>query len=387
MYRFYSILLLLIGFSTLVYATDPPITPHGEEALTVDTIEIDQVDIVSKVSGKYQVGTKTQTFTPLQKQGIPQGSLNDLISRYSPVYIKSDAGGLSGIRFRGTSTNHTSVFIGGLDINSLTLGSSNMSSVPIYLFDDINMMFGSASATNGSGSIGGSVRLGFNNKYKKGVSSEINTLVGSFGEYMGGAKIFISDGKWEFVTRLLYYEKENNFPFLNIHDKNIETGEFPIEEQQFAAIKNKNFIQQINYKYSNNKDLTSFIWLGNNSHQIQPTMPTNATKDSAHIIEDENIRTWIKFTNNQNRINYFIAGGYVNDNNIDHNNTKQSIGTQRFIIETEIKQDFEKIKYKLNTKYKYIAPDVYAYDSNIIEQHLDLSGSLFYNPITTLETH
>ncbi|WP_066627453.1 TonB-dependent receptor plug domain-containing protein [Labilibacter marinus] len=342
-----------------------------------DTVHILEVEIVSPVSKKYQVGSKTQEFTPMQKIGAMSGSLTDLITKFSPVYIKSDAGGLGSFRFRGTSSTHTSVLIGELNINSLTLGSSNTSNIPTFLFDNINLAFGSSSASTGSGSIGGSVRLGFNHNWTKGVHGEAFTSMGSFGEYVGGAKVFVGNGKFESVTRLVYYQKENNFSYENTEYYDYEQQKYRRDTLKNSSIKNQNILQEINYKIDNNQQITSFFWLGKNRHEAQPNMTQN-NSSKVRPIEDINFRSWVNYRKTIKKNELKIGAGYVNDKAIDNGDEVNTIGTQRFVSHAGYKGSLFKLNYEANINYRYIKPKVYAYDKTVTEENLDLHAALLY---------
>ncbi|MCF6359100.1 MAG: Plug domain-containing protein, partial [Draconibacterium sp.] len=124
-----------------------------------DTIQIEEVVSYGELR-KYQSGAKIETITADQINLANEGGIENILKRFSPIYIKSNAGGLSTIRFRGTSPDHTSINFGGINVNSLTLGHSNLSNIPSFLFDEISLQYGSSSAVNGSGSIGGANYLG-----------------------------------------------------------------------------------------------------------------------------------------------------------------------------------------------------------------------------------
>ena len=99
--------------------------------------------------------------------------------QFTPIYLKANAGGLSTIRIRGTAADHTSVNFGGININSLTLGQSDFSRIPVYLFDGIDLQYGSSSAVNGSGAIGGSVYLGLSSEWTDGSRVKATVSEGS----------------------------------------------------------------------------------------------------------------------------------------------------------------------------------------------------------------
>lgn len=347
--------------------------------------DIESVDVVVEKIRQYQVGSKKETFTPIQSLAVEQGALTGLISRFQPVFIKTDAGGLASFRFRGTSSNHTTVVVRGLDINSQTLGSYNANNAPVFLFDQVEVLFGSSSATHGSGSIGGNVRLQLQNSFIDGVKGEAKVSLGSFGQYMAGAKVFAGNRRFESVTRLVYYERENNFPFENTAYYNFETHSYSRDEQRNARIENANLIQQFNYKWNDHKVLSSMFWLAKNRHEAQPNMAENKNPNTRYI-EDQNVRTWIQYDQESKFANVYVGAGYVFDDNIDYSSKSQKISTQRFVSEAGLKKTGLWWNMQLGGRYEYIDPNVYAYDENVMEQRSSVYTSFLINPLPWLKT-
>jgi len=345
-----------------------------------DTIQIEEVVTYGELR-KYQSGAKIETITADQINLANEGGIENVLKRFSPIYIKSNAGGLSTIRFRGTSPDHTSINFGGINVNSLTLGHSNLSNIPSFLFDGISLQYGSSAAVNGSGAIGGTLYLGLSNQWTNGLKVSAKTTIGSFGEFFGGAKVFVGNGKWESVTRLYYYEKENDFPFNNPYTGDVENPGAVRDIQHGASIKNMGFLQEINYKFSENEFFRSSFWIENSWHQIQPNMQSNNHYKGTQEIDNDNIRIWTEYINNINKIKFKGGVGYVHDMQVFDNNELQHIGTDRFIGEAEVYTDFAiGFGLKAGAKYKYIKPDVHAYSDSVIdfEQHFDIFFSTFY---------
>ena len=342
-----------------------------------DTFHIQEVEIVSPVTQKLQVGSKTETFTAMQKQNVIVGSLTNLVSKYAPVYVRSDAGGLATFRFRGTSSTHTSVFVGGININSLTLGSSNPNNVPIFLFDNIGLNYGAASASTGSGSIGGSIRLGLNNNWTEGFKGDFLASTGSFGEYKAGAKLFYGNGKWEAVTRISHYQKENDFPYSNVAYYDRELQQYRRDTLKNSAISNQHILQQINYRFDKNKNITSFFWYSEKMHEAQPNMAQN-NSSTVRPIEDRDFKSWISYQQSLNTLKLKIEGGYISDKSIDNKDEINTIGTHRVLSNVGLKGKHKQLDFEANLSYKYIWPKVYAYDDNITEEQFDIHGALLY---------
>jgi iron complex outermembrane receptor protein len=359
---------VFIGFVWIVVA----LNVHAQEPFVLpDTIHMEEVVTYGKLR-KFQSGAKIEMLSAEQFQSNQDGNLEQMLSRTLPIAFKSNAGSLSTIRLRGTSPNHTSINFGGINLNSLTLGQSNGSSIPMYLFDHVGVQFGSASTVNGSGSIGGAIHLGLDNHWTDGFKAETRLSSGSFGEQLIGTKLFMGNGSWEAVTRAYYYSKTNDFPFYNPNYKDHETGIVGKEDRQRNAnIENKGLLQELNYRFAENEVFTFNIWLENDWHLIQQSMK-DVLKKEDH--EENNVRIWTGYQNRKGALKYEVGGGYVFDQAVD------SIQTQRAVGELVVEHDVSAaISYKMGLKAMRIVPKVHAYEETLeYEDRLDVYASYYH---------
>lgn len=346
----------------------------------LDTVILDEVVTFGELR-KYQPGAKIQKISSTQVQLSQEGGIENVLRRFTPVYIKSDAGGLSTIHFRGTSASHTSINFGGINLNSLTLGQSNLSNIPMFLFDGVSVQYGSSSTINGSGAIGGAVYLTLSEEWTDGLKVSAKTSTGSFDENLAGAKVYAGNGNLESVTRAYWYRKENDFPFNNYYTGNVENPGPVRDIQKGASVENMAVLQELNYKFSKNQFFKSSVWFGKSQYQVQPNMQSNFHYTGTQVINDENIRIWADYTNNENIINFKGGAGFVYDMQVYDKNENQQIGSNRFLAEFEASTAFSSgLGLKAGTAYKYIKPDVYTYSDSVIshENQLDLYVSTFY---------
>ncbi len=374
--------ILVLAPTLFAWAEEP------EPYVVYDSIFLDEITTYGDYI-KYQPGARIVNLDADIINQSNEPGLSQLLSRYSPVYIKSDAGGLATIRIRGTAPNHTTINFGGININSLTLGQSNISLVSMFLFDRIELQYGSSSSLNGSGAIGGSIYLDQKNYQTNGVRFEGKTIQGSFGEQLYGAKLALGNGKFESVTKLYLYQKENNFPFKNPYHENRIEDRTPVDDiQKGAAINNKGILQQFNYLFSSNEFIKSSFWFENSWRQVQPNMQTNLNYKTTETLDNKNIRTWAEYRNEKNPIKYNFGAGYVHDYQLYDSINSQEIITDRLIAEASAKHKMNNMEFKLGTKYKYMVPDVYAYTNASVtnEQYLDIYLSWFYQPTARLKT-
>lgn len=357
------------------------------EPAIIDTIHLEGVTLVKDYK-KFQPGVKIDHIDEEQLQIISSGSLETALSRFSPIYVKGNAGGLSTIRFRGTAANHTSIQMGGININSLTLGHSNASSISLFVFDGLSLQYGSSATINGSGALGGTVYLEQKNHWTNGQRVNLSYTHGSFGERFYGTKVYAGNGRWESVTKLYLFELVNNFRFDNPYHENYYTNPTPIRDtQKGAAVENKGVLQELNYKFNPNNKITNTLWLEDTWHQIQPNKASN--KANTEEIANTNLRTWSEFSHSQKYYTLRVGAGYVRDKQIPDNNEQQRIGTNRLVSEASISgKIFKTHEYKTGVKYRYIKPDVYSYSKEVIEyeQNADIYLSYNLSPIRNLKT-
>jgi iron complex outermembrane receptor protein len=352
-----------------------------------DTIILDEVVTFGELR-KYQSGAKIEQISSKQFDLNQDGNLEQLLSRTLPIPFKANAGSFSTLRIRGSAPDHTSINFGGININSLTLGHSNVSSVPTYLFDKVGVQFGSSSSVNGSGNIGGAIHLGLRNNWVDGFKAETRVSNGSFGEQLYGTKLFLGNGNFESVTRAYYYSKKNDFKFKSTL-RDFETGETGFTDtQQNADIENYGILQELNYKFSTNNYFIFNLWYENNWYLAQQNMGVNfLNPEKREEYLDNHLRVWTSYKNRSKALKYEINGGYVFDNATNNNNNKETIQTQRLIAEAFIEHDFiSNASYKIGIKASRIKPKVHAYIQNLeYEDRIDFYASYyhrFFNKLT-----
>ncbi|NPA37918.1 MAG: TonB-dependent receptor [Chlorobi bacterium] len=382
----YSFFLKLLFLVTVLLCSIALV--RADEYAFKDSVALEEVTIVREAK-RFQAGAKIIYLNNEHIASVNDESLENVLKQYTAIPIKSNAGSLSTIRLRGTSPNHTSVNVGGINLNSLTLGSSNLANIPAYFFEELMIQYGSASVVNGSGSIGGSLNLSSKLKWVDGVSVNGKMSFGSFGKQFYGAKVYAGNGKFESVTKLYYLYKKNNFTFLHPPVKNFETGEFirVKDTQHNAAINNKGVMQEFGYRFGTQKYWRFMIWLEDDWHQIQQNMATNLNQPwKKEELEDKHIRIWSYYKNNSKKLKKYIGAGYVFDNCI-YNNSDDPIQTKRFISEGNIEYAvYKNGMLKAGFKSEVISPNVYAYEINdVLQYQTDLYTSYLHTFFSKLK--
>lgn len=338
-------------------------------------VNLDEVQVVS-TKEQHMVGHKIQTLDSLKLSKVSGATLTEAIHLYIPVYVKQDAGGLSTIRFRGTSPDHTAILFNGVNLNSLTLGHSNLSNISMFLFDDVRFQFGGASSFYGSDVIGGSILLDNKPEWNKGFRCSFQQDVGSFHHLFSGIKLAYSNKHIDYKIKAYRLKKENNFPFLNTLVKDFETNAFVMDTTRHSGIFNYGLLQELNFKISDRLISFANVWYENNFHEIQPNMSANYYGTSSDELLDRHLRlnVGLKYYKNTHKLNTGFS--FVKNHQLYNNNTSQTIATNSLIFNTEYANSHVwNGDLQVGFTYQYIQPEVYAYSDNLEEYRIDVFSS------------
>ena len=342
---------------------------------TADTIRLDEVTVTGDRLDLL-CGSKTVHFDSVVTAAVSGGSLADAIGKYLPVYIKQDAGGLSSIRFRGTSPNHTAILYEGMNINSLTLGQSNLSSIPMFLFDDVTVAFGGSSSVNGTDAMGGTISMGNNATWNHGASCTVQQDIGSFGLWFTGLRFSYSNNAIDYKIKACRYYKKNNFPFENTSVKDFERNKTGVRDTtRNAKIENYSLLQEINV------NLPKFIlfaktWYEHDTRETQMSMSANYYGGSQDKIHDQNLRAigGIRYFQQTHRLT--ASAGYIHNYELYNGNKNEEIATHAITANAEYANAaLLKGEVRAGIGFQHIIPKVYAYENGKKEERIDLTAS------------
>ena len=156
----------------------------GARAQVGDTTYLKEVSVYGLPVTSYATGSKVVQI----KSGEEVTTLSDKLIDETPFYLKTYGNNqLSTITIRGTTASQTAVLWNGININSPTLGQTDFSLIPLFLFDEVSVQYGTGSALYGSDAIGGSIMIGQSSgQFDKGFAGTFYQQVGSFGKFNTG---------------------------------------------------------------------------------------------------------------------------------------------------------------------------------------------------------
>lgn len=177
------------------------------------------VEIIGYRYKDFSAGSKTVTIDSTYLKNNP-GSLSDVLSNQSSVYIKSyGVSSLSSISLRGGSASQTQTTMNGMLFNSPTTGQVDYSIAPSFLFNSMNIQYGSQVSLMGSGAIGGSIHLSNETNFVKRKQLNISYQQASFGSLLPIISTRLGDSTQQFYAALYYKQAVNNISYYSQNEK------------------------------------------------------------------------------------------------------------------------------------------------------------------------
>jgi len=342
-----------------------------EDSLT--SVELEGVTIYGDIPEKYVAGSKIQKMDSAVLAQLNNSSLADLLLQQSPVYVKQYGNGmLSSVSFRGTSAAHTAVLWHGINLNALTTGETDFATIPLFVFDQVELQYGSASSLYGSDAIGGSIHISDQKKAQAPFSIDLQQDIGSFGQFFSGVKSSYRTGKFSGTTKLYRYAAENDFPYENF----TQAGN-PEQRQENAAVRYQGILQNLQYQWKPERQISASIWYHQHDREIQPSM---VNTDDQNEQKDQSLRMATHYTE-ASRIGQFDAMlGLVYDDLL-YNETDRTTST-RFISSIKYEYDFnDRLSIRAGADWNYIVAASDYYENQLTEHRNDLFVSLRYKPL------
>ena len=289
-------------------------------------------------------------------------NIGAILSNHSSVTIKDY--GPSGIQtptFRGMSASHTKIYVNGLDISPGSLGQSDLSILPLFLFDEVSLKFGNTAFTEGPGAIGGGVMLQSKPSLTKDGSSVIAGIsTGSFGSNGARFQYGYKTKKFQSITRYIYQKADNNFEY-----RNIALPESPSVTQKHADKLLHGVSQSFKYALNNRNQITAMI-LGSFSDRNLPALMTD-TKLSTQKQKDKMLNTQISWNHYGENSKSNLVAGY-SWSSLNYEDEQANLNSTTLNHRLQVREDYI---LNLTTKWTLISTALLNYST---AQNPSLSG-------------
>jgi vitamin B12 transporter len=283
-----------------------PLSLAAQMSIMDDTIKIHEVVISRKILNEVTAGYKQTKVDSSVLAEYSNGNLSEMLSGKAMIFIKSyGMGGLASPSFRGTGASQTVIDWNGININSPTLGQSDLSLIPVGLIDEIHIYYGGASMLLNNGGIGGAINLETRPVWKKETLMSLNAGTGSFGEHSGLVNVRTGNTNFQSVTKAYLMSAENNFRYLDNETSNQAVWKTRTNSQ----ISKQGFIQELYFKNTDN-EMSARLWYQASEKHIPP--PINST-DYHEKEFDESLRLMFNDILSREKSRYSFTGAFLMD--------------------------------------------------------------------------
>lgn len=234
-----------------------------------DTVPLRLVEIQSQRFDQ-SAGYKTLSLDTTALQAHTTGTLAELLTASSPIYVKSyGQGSLATTSIRGASAAHTQVIWNGITINSPMPGQADFSTVPVLFIDRADIYFGAGSARFSSGGLGGSILLTTTPDWQNKLRINVQQQVGSFSTWNSNALVETGNQRFQLSTRIMHGQSKNDYPYLNIGASRTNP---PTEHRYNAGWQQSGLLQQAFYRPDDNTTISVRLWVQDNDRNLPPNI-------------------------------------------------------------------------------------------------------------------
>ncbi|MBA2613453.1 MAG: TonB-dependent receptor [Bacteroidetes bacterium] len=282
----------------------------GHISFAQDTVSLKGVEVIAKKMELSQIGKKIEKIDSTIKQQFKLNSIADLLSLNTPVFIKNyGPGALATTAFRGGNASQTALLWNGFNIQNAMLGQSDLSLMPSFLFDNVEVEYGGSSSLWGSGAVGGSIHLKNNSLFNQGLKTAANFGAGSFGLKNVSSSILYSKRHFISSSKIYNSRSDNNFNYRDTTDK-----EQPIKQQKNAGYNFLGLMQELKFLINSKQIVSVNAWINTNSRRLPSSDPKAESKiyqrdDATRITAtwsfiNSNFRSGIRAGFFEDKINY-----------------------------------------------------------------------------------
>lgn len=264
------------------------IVVQGQNALS-DTINIDEVKVFSSRLEHLTSNTRKEKIEKEQLVRNSNNTIAEMLQKSTALNIKSygTPGASASLSLRGAGSNHTQVNWNGFPINSVTLGSADLSALSAGSFNEVSLIYGASGALFGSGTFGGALNLGSDlRKVDRGLSGVVNLDIGSVNTSGAHLNLTHANTTMVYSGSLWGKQSDGDFKYFDyIAQKNTR--------RENADWYNHGTIQQLGWKISPKSYIDAGIWLQVKKLNLPAIVGSQAAFEEMQ--RDSVLRTFIRY--------------------------------------------------------------------------------------------
>ncbi|MCB0568714.1 MAG: TonB-dependent receptor plug domain-containing protein [Phaeodactylibacter sp.] len=217
----------------------------------------------SRLQG-WQPGSGEAPIDSLQLAMQGTQDVAEALRQQAGLYIRDyGAGNIATASARGASAAHTAVLWNGIPLQDPMLGLTDLSILPVFLFNDIRFIPGGSSALWGSGAVGGVIHLNGQLASSGEWGARYLGELGSFGLFTQGLSVTYGGKAFTNSSRIFYRQAKNDYPYRDIFGKQRQLPN--------ASSRQWGIMQENTFKINAHQQLSVHLWWQEAGREIPPT--------------------------------------------------------------------------------------------------------------------
>ncbi len=326
-------------FLLTIFLLTGVLSQNGQAQQVADTLDLGEFNIKATrvyVSDSHQPVAISRVDSSLI-QSISLGTASEVLQNYAPVHVRSNGpGGLATFSIRGYSPSQTQVLWNGFELNHAMLGLTDLSLIPTFAMEQIEVASGSGNTSFG-GKGGGTVAI---KTRQPNSEAGLSQAIGSFGQKVTEGFVGVKVGKWNISFIGGLENSENDFTY-QIREFNAEAGGVidVNKKRTNNALTSQTGILSVSRK-DENHTFSSTLWTHNMENEIPGGI--NSLTPQAH--QDDSFLRWMSRYKTRISRHKIEAKLYVNRQKLDFFNSPANINsrstTTSVIADIELQTSF-----------------------------------------------
>lgn len=238
-----------------------------------------------------------------------RATLAEALQRSSAFFVRTYGGsGVATLSIRGTSASHSKVYWNNLEIGSPMLGTTDLSAIPMQSVDELQVQYGFASLSDGTGGLGGSLRLTSALASSNEAPVELSLYAGSFGRWQGSGKMQIGNERMGLQAGVMHFRAKNDFSYPNI----TQPG-YPQERLAHSGFEQEAWWSNLHLRTAANGLLTLKSLYSFTRRELPPPLTGNQARFDR--LKDRRLLNVIEYQQQGEKSNWLLSSGLVLDQN------------------------------------------------------------------------
>jgi len=302
--------------------------PIKAEEEVRDSVKVKEVVVTASRKKHFSDGYQYNELSGIITSSYSNRTLGEVLHQTTNINIRSygSPGASTSISFRGLSASQTQVNWNGFPINSVTLGSADVSNVMMSPGNAVSMAPGAGGVTYGSGTFGGVVDIDYRAKQQVENNAAIDLMIGAFDTYKARGGYNANHHKLSLNGNVWYEKSDADFDYFDeIKQKKLK--------RHNADYQQLGFQQYFSYKPNAYAEIKGGIW-GQIKDMNIPAIE-GASLTSYENQKDSTLRLFLNYKQVFNRSAITIKGAWFYTD--QHYVKKNSINAEETMIDSRIK--------------------------------------------------